>query len=156
MTIEPKGQGMKKCVTETNSVHCTQPFWSPWRSSGGLRVWIYLDLLNNTWFSHRVAHSSFPAPHIPTYLEPALPCSLRATGNSPGCLSSSLLTASSYPTHNCPMRYFYSSEWTQAPFAQQCPESFLPGHAVHWQHAMGLRSTSSRVPATLSEKKKYF
>jgi len=38
--IQPKGQRMKKCVTNGKSAHCTQPFWSPWRWSGDLRGWI--------------------------------------------------------------------------------------------------------------------
>lgn len=50
--IQPKGQGVKKRVTESKSAHCTQPFWSPWRGSGDLGVCIGPEgPLNSAWLS---------------------------------------------------------------------------------------------------------
>lgn len=60
--IQPKGQGMKKRVTDGKSAHCTPPFCSPWRGSGDLRGWIPQEgPWNSTWLS-REGHTG-PSQH---------------------------------------------------------------------------------------------
>lgn len=105
----------------------------------------------------RGPHRSLPAPHVPARLESALPQSHSTIRVSPGHPLSSLLpspTATPHPP--APQEGFLPKEWKREAFAQEWPGCFLPGLAVLWQQAMGLRSTSRHLQATLSEDKNVF
>lgn len=148
--IQPKGQGMKKRVTDGKSAHCAQLCWSPWRGSGDLRGWIPPEgPWNSTWLSLRGHMGPSQCPMCPPSW--SLPCHAATE------LLGFHLAAPSPPS--CPPQqppHTQPNGWKQEAFAQEWPGCFLPGLAVLWQQAIGLGSTSRHLPATLPENKNVF
>lgn len=71
--IQPKGQGMKKRVTDGKSAHWAQLCWSPWRGSGDLRGWIPpRGPWNSAWLSLRGHTGPSQCPMCPPSW--SLPC----------------------------------------------------------------------------------
>lgn len=147
--IQLKGWGMKKLVPDGKSVHCTQPWWSPWRGSRNLRVWIHPEgPLNSTclsWRSH-TGPSQWPmcAPRW-NLLCPAATAVLRfhlPTSSPPPALPIQLSTG---------VLPKWVEMWGVCPGVARLFLAF----PVLWEQAVGLSSASGYLLAALSDHKTY-